>query len=263
MITESSSVKVRLDKPSATIILNRPEKKNAINDSVIKKLKEAFDDLHQEKGVRAVILTGAGDTFSSGTDLQELQDKSSEENAMHAWHDDALVMSELIEQMLRFPKPIIAAVNGCAMGVAATLVLASDIVIASEDAQLGFPESRRGLVPGHAAPMLAFRVGTSMASRLMLSGKAMNAEEAKQMGLFHEVVDSQMVWVKANQCAKDFEETSPQSIQLIKKMLNETIGETMLTNLSICGGDTATARTTESAEEGIAAFLEKRPPHWP
>jgi len=262
MITNSSVVLVRADKPSGTIILNRPDKKNAITGEVVEKLRQAFDDLHQEKSIRAVILTGSGDHFSSGTDLSELLSKSEEADALEAWHRDTVQFCELLEQMLRFPKPIIAAVNGPVLGSAAALMLASDLVISSESASLQFPEPKRGLVPGYTAPLLSFRIGAGQAARLMLTAEKIAAAEAFRIGIYHELVDTNLIWARANQLAETIKSSAPQSLQMIKQMLNETIGEELLTSINIGAANIAAARTTEAAAEGIRAFLEKRPPKW-
>jgi len=261
-IDQLMSVKTRNDKPSGTIILDRPEKRNAIGRNLLADLTEAFNDFMQELSVRAVVLTGAGDAFCSGTDLAEIQATSQSPDCMAKWHEETRQMKELIETMLRCPKPIIAAVNGPAVGFGTALMLAADLVVAAESATIGFPEAQRGLSSGFTAPLLSFRLGAGPASNLLLTGRTLSAADACQRGLVHEVVADDLVWARSNEIAAVCAAGSREAHQMTKQLINETIGETMLTQLSIGAANTAAARTTDSAKEGIAAFLEKRAPDW-
>jgi len=255
-------VKVQVHAPAATITLNRPHKRNALSRDLLSQLQQAFFDLHQERRVRAVILTGAGSSFCAGMDLAEMQATRTEHDAFARWQDDVLAYREILETMLRFPKPILAAVSGPALAGGAGLVLAADIVIASRDASFGLPEPRRGLVAGIVAPLLTFRVGCGQAAYLMLTSSAIDAERGHRMGLFHELVEPEQVWARAAQLAEECAAGAPESLQLTKRMLNETIGEHLGTLLSAGAAASATARTTEAAATGLAAFLEKREPKW-
>ena len=142
------------------------------------------------------------------------------------------------------------------------VMLAADFVIASDHASIQMPESQRGLSPGLSTPLLNFRIGSSAAARLLLTGAKVSAEEAKNLGLFHELVTPEQVWARcfemANQCAAGARE----SHQLTKQMINETLGEDLLTQLRVGAAHMATARTTDAAREGVSAFLEKREPQW-
>lgn len=255
-------VQVKKHLPSGTIILNRPAKRNALTRTLLNDLIQAFDDLHQERKVRAVILTGAGSAFCAGMDLVEMRSTSEQDNPYAQWHDDALLYRDLLEMMLRFPKPIIAAVNGPAMAGGAGLVLASDLVLAVPEASFGLPEPRRGIVAGLVSPLLVFRIGGGHAANLLLSARTIAADEAHRLGLYHQVVKSDNIWVEAHALAGECAKSAPEALQLTKRMLNETIGEHLSTLLSAGAAVSATARTTEAAAEGLAAFLEKREPKW-
>lgn len=256
------TVIVKVNLPSGTIILNRPDKRNALSRQMIADLVQAFDDLHGERRVRAVILTGSGPAFCAGMDLGEMQETAKQPDALSQWHEDAVIYRELIDKMLLFPKPIIAAVNGPAVAGGAGLVLASDIVIGTPDAKFGFPEPRRGIVAGMVSPLLAFRVGASHAANLLLTARTIEAAEAQRIGLYHEVVTSDLVWARGNEIAGEIAKSAPEALLLTKKLLNETIGEHLGTLLSAGAAASATSRTTEAAREGLAAFLEKREPKW-
>ncbi len=256
------TVIVKANHPSGTIILNRPDKRNAITRQMMEDLAQAFDDLHQEKKVRAVILTGAGTAFCAGMDLAEMQETARQPDAMLQWHNDAVAYRELIDVMLRFPKPIIAAINGPAMAGGAGLALASDIVIGTPEAKFGLPEPRRGIVAGLVSPLLVFRIGASHAANLLLTARTIDPAEAQRIGLYHEVVPGEFVWARAQELAGEIAKSAPEALLLTKRMLNETIGEHLGTLLSAGAAASATARTTEAAREGLAAFLEKREPKW-
>lgn len=257
-----SLLQLKKHVPSGTIILNRPDKRNALSRQLLTELQQAFDDFHQERKVRAVILTGAGQAFCSGMDLGEMLATSKQPDAHAMWYQDAVLYKELMETMLRFPKPIIAAVNGAAVAGGAGLVLASDIVIASRTASFGLPEPLRGLVAGLVSPLLEFRVGGGCAANLLLTGDIISADEALRLRLFHELVEEHLVWARAHAVAEQCARAAPEALQLTKKMINETIGEHLGVLLSAGAAASATARTTQAAAEGLAAFLEKREPQW-
>ncbi|HEY1066913.1 MAG TPA: enoyl-CoA hydratase/isomerase family protein, partial [Pirellulales bacterium] len=137
-----------------------------------------------------------------------------------------------------------------------------DAVVASEKATFGLPEVRRGLVAGLAGPLLAFRLGGGPAGYLLTTGRAIDAAQAQRMGLFHEVVPDEHVWVRAAELAAEAGKGAPSSMLMTKRLLNETIGEQLSTLMSVGSAISATARTTDAASEGISAFLEDREPKW-
>jgi len=266
------TIEVKVIDCSGTIIINRPEQDNTLTRSMIGELIEALDDLYQEKRVRAIILTGAGETFSHGRDLPELhatarqagnhQPITAQQGAMQQWGADAQAYRDLLLRMLEITKPIIAAVNGSALSEGAGLVVASDLVVASNLANFGLPDPQRGLVAGVVAPLLNFRLGAGQSARLLLTSETIEAHEAHRLGLFHELVEPDQVWARAAALASQCASGSPEAIQLTKRMINETIGETLSTQLSSGAVMSATAHTTEAAREGLAAHIEKRQPEW-
>ena len=263
MIAISDNVQIRKDGPSGTIVINRPDRRNALSREIVEMLSEALDDFHAERSVRAVILTGTGDTFCSGTDLHQLKETASSKIALEVWHNDSQSFLDLIEKMLRFPKPIIASVNGWVVGSGVSLMLASDIVIASDESKLLMPEALRGLNAGITTPLLSFRIGTGIASGILYSGAPVESQDALNLGLFHETVETDLVWARSFELARQCASGARESHQMTKQMINETIGESLFTQLRIGAANMAAARTTEAAMEGINAFLEKRDPNWP
>jgi methylglutaconyl-CoA hydratase len=257
------TVTLKKHPPSGSIILERPDQCNAITGEMIERLRQAFSDFHQEPSVRAVIVTGAGPTFSAGLDLKELHRISKEPQAQERWEDHAQAFQELLETMLRFPKPIIGAVDGPAMGAGLAVLLACDLVVASHRSTFSVPSSRLGLVSGWALPLLQFRLGASTAARLALGGDILEIEEARNLGLVHHVVPSDQVWVRSHQWCQAMDQGSHESLQLSKRLLNEMIGEELLTWLRLGTAAAASSWTTEAAAEGLDAFTTGRKPNWP
>jgi enoyl-CoA hydratase/carnithine racemase len=266
MYMESPLIDVKVTGIVGTMILNRPNHGNMLVRLMVRELADAFDDLYRERRVRAIVLTGAGDSFCEGTDLEEINDVSEQlddwASSDERWGEDAADLRDLLAKMLEIPKPIIAAVNGAALSSGAGLVLASDIVVASHEGSFGLPEPRRGLVAGVVAPLVCHRLGAGQAARLLLTGRTIAAPEALRLGVFHELVDTDKVWARAVEIAHECAEGAPEAIQLTERLLNETVGEQLDTHLSVGAVMQATAFTTEAAQEGIAAFLEQRKPEW-
>ncbi|QDV11408.1 putative enoyl-CoA hydratase echA8 [Rosistilla oblonga] len=260
-----TAVNVLVNSPSGTIQLTRPDQRNALDRSAVEQISQAFFDLHQEKKVRGVILTASGTDFCAGLDLKEMHQTASGDpnSALGAWHDDWTQLRDLLETMLRFPKPIIAAIDGTALGAGLGLALAADLIVAAPSATFGVPAVRRGLISGVVSPLLCFRSGGKTAARMMLTGQSIDAQEALRLNLIDEIVDADKIWVRANELVAECAAAPAEAIQLSKRLLNETIGETLLTQMSVGAAMGATACTTEAAAEGLAAFKEKREPNWP
>ena len=255
-------VKIQVHDHTATVTLNRPEKRNALSRGLLAALRQALDDLHQERKVRGVIVTGAGTVFCAGMDLAEMLAANDQPDRQAQWQADSVVYHELIEAMLRFPKPLMAAVNGAAVAGGTGLVMACDLVVAAHSATFGFPEPRRGIVAGMVAPLLAFRVGGARAAYLLLTAELISAREAHRFGLYHDLVADDKIWARAHELVGEVARGAPESMQMTKRLLNETIGEQLMSQLAAGAAVSATSRTTEAAAEGLAAFLEKREPKW-
>ena len=256
---------IRLQKvaPSGTILLDAPTTQNALSREMIRQLIDAFSDFHRDKSVRAIILSATGTTFSSGIDLKEWQANTQDLDALEIWQDVAGEIQELIESMLRLPKPILTAVDGPVYGLGLALVLASDLVLASTKATFDAAAPKYGLVSGVVAPLLTFRCGGSAAARLLLGGESIDAAEAHRLQLVHRIVPSDLIWAHANEWSKNIATGAAEAIQLTKRLINEMIGESIMIHLSSGSAVMATACSTEAAVEGLTAFVEKRPPKFP
>ena len=258
-------VDVKVHGNVATILMDRPQSRNALNPQLIEDLSTALADVHQEKRVASVVLTGSGEHFCSGIDLRVLSEISGmpESAALPEWFSAWRNLAELYEAMLRFPKPIVAAVDGAALGAGLGLALAADLIVASKRASFGAVAVRRGLVGGATTALLSFRLGAAIAARMVLTGQPVDAARASRWGLCEEPVDSKQIWVAAHELAIDCADAPREAVQATKRLLNEGVGEMLLSQLSAGAADSATACTTESATEGIRSFLEARDPVWP
>ncbi len=258
MYKQSDLIETKVTGCAGTIIINRVEHENTLTRLMVTQLREAFDDLYREKAVRAIILTGAGESFCQGVELTEAD---SDESIEH-WGEEAAEFRDLLLGMLEITKPIITAVNGPALSGGAGLVAACDIVVASTNASFGLPDPRHGVIAGIEAPLICHRVGAGHGSHLLLTSKTLEAPEAQRLGLFHELVDPNQVWARAVEIAQECAAGAPEAIQLTKRLLYETLGEHLETQLAAGAVMRATSCTTQAAEEGRAAFLEKRKPNW-
>ena len=262
MYMSSNAIEVKVTGKVGTVILNRPERCNALTTAMLGDLLEVLDDLYLDKRVRAIVLTGKGHAFCAGMDIREVQEAFDLPDAENRWGENASLYRDVVAKMIEHPKPIIASVNGAAVAGGAGLVLASDMVVACPAADFGLPEPRRGLVAGAIVPLLAFRVGAGQAARLALSSSLIPAAQAERIGIYHETVQSDQLWARAAELAAETAQGSPQAIQLTKRLLGETVAEQLMPQLSVGAAASATAHTTEAAREGLTAFLEKRPPDW-
>lgn len=255
-------VRLTVTEPVATIVLNRPQRGNALTARMVAELSEALGDAYQEKRVRAVVLTGAGERFCSGRDVGELLGTDQPPADPEKFGQEAGEYRDLLLQMLRLPKPIVASVNGPAGASGAGLVLASDLVVGCRQAAFGLPDGRLGLVAGVAAPLLAYRLGAGLAARLVLGAQMLPAREALRVGVYHELVERDLLWARAAEIGAQCAAAAPQAASLAKQLLMDTAGEQLATQLTSGAIAAATSRTTEAAVEGLTAFVEKRPPAW-
>ncbi|QGJ70899.1 Enoyl-CoA hydratase [Planctomycetales bacterium 10988] len=262
MATGAGYLQLRIEDGIATISFNRPEQHNAINRPLLFELAQTLHDLHLEYSVRVVILRGNGPSFCAGVDLKEMQASSTLPGVDVTWQRDFEQLQHLFEMMLQFPKPILACVRGACLGAGFGLALASDLILSQEKAQFGLPEVHRGLVAGVILPLLTFRAGAAVASGLMLTGESISPLRAHAMGWVHQVFTDEEILPPTQALARRIATASPQSLMLSKRLLNETIGEHLSTFMNAGAALSASARTTDSAKEGVEAFLKDREPEW-
>jgi len=253
------------------IILNRPQRLNAVTPDMQVRLTELIRDIIYDDAVKAVILTGKGRAFCSGTDVSNLgrtpeeeavAEEQRRERARRVTLPDAYPLPDWT--FTRIPKPTIAAVNGAAVGMGAEWIVQCDIRIASEDARFGWIFPLRGLCPdyGSGPYLLPYIVGLSKALELMYSGEIIDAYEAERIGLVDKVVPSEQLMPAAKEMAQKLTQGAPLAIKAVKELVYGSLqwtpkvhhGETRVRFRSL--------NQSDDCREGIRAFLEKRAPVW-
>ncbi len=246
----------------ATITLNRPELHNAFNAEVIELLSEILDDLAGADGVRVVVLGAAGKSFSAGADLNWMKHAatfSEEEN-----REDARALGEMLRRLNRLPKPTVALVQGPAFGGGVGLMAACDMVVAVSDAAFSLSEVKLGLIPATIAPYVVAAIGERQARRYFLTGERFDAEEARRIGLVHEVVEDGAALISAGErIIERLFTTAPGALTEAKDLIAAVAAKPIDGHLiEDTARRIAERRTHDEAREGIAAFLEKRRPDW-
>jgi len=243
----------------ATLTLNRPEKRNAISVEMIEEFLAALDDL--ESGpARVVILTGAGQAFCAGMDLNYLKEfpSQSPEQVLA----DARRIASLFRRIWSFPKPLIAAVNGPAVAGGTGIATLCDFTLAAPEAILGYTEVRIGFMPAIVSSFLIRQVGEKRARDLLLSGRLFTAAEALALGLVSEVVPVEKLLERARELAASLAALSPIALIYTKRLVIKFGAEQIDRELEAAIEESARIRTTADFREGLAAFLEKRKPMW-
>lgn len=244
----------------AYVTLNRPEALNARNRRMREELIDAVTVVRADPEVRAVILTGAGErAFSAGRDLKEA---AREKTGVVAARQQKLEVSDT-EMIARLPKPVIAAINGYALGGGCELALACDIRVAVEGAKLGLPEVSRGMIPGSGGTQRLSRVvGLGKALELILTGGVIDAEEALRIGLVNRVAPREGLMAAAEEYARAIARQAPVAVVFAKEAVREGYEMSLDDGLRLETDLSALLRTTEDIKEGAQAFVEKRPPRW-
>jgi enoyl-CoA hydratase len=240
----------------ANITINRPQKYNALNTAVVSKMRELFKQAEQDSTVRAVVLSGAGEkAFAAGADITEFQGKNSE--AVRPLAENG---QELCKYMESMSKPIIAAVNGFALGGGCEIAMACDIRYASANARFGQPEINLGIIPGFGGTVRLPRlVGLGIAKELVYTGDQIKADEAFRIGLVNKVFESvQALHEGVKELATKLVDKPGVAIKLAKQSLNNAWHLSLLDNLAFEVNVFCQTFDTEDKDEGVEAFLEKR-----
>lgn len=244
-----------------TIALNRPDKRNALNAEVVAELREAFAAAEADPAVRVIVLTGRGGVFCAGADLAYLRDIS--ENAVLENVEDSRALMRLMHAIRMSTKPTIARVNGHAIAGGCGLALTCDIVVAVEDAKLGFTEVRIGFVPAIVMKLLMERCGMGAARELLIRGHLVDAARAKELGMVNHVVSAERLDDTVSHIAHEIAtETSPQAVAMTKQLMNSVADRTLTDAMSLAAWQNAISRATPDFRTGIESFLNKSKLNW-
>ena len=242
----------------AVIRFNRPDKLNAMNTKMKDEIIAALGELEADDAVRAVVFTGVGDkAFVAGADINEFKGRTAQDQ----W--DLYHRPFLYDAVDKFPKPLIAMINGYCLGGGCELALACDIRIASDRAAIGQPEINIGIIPGGGGSQRLPRlVGSGKAMEMILTGDRISSTEAHRIGLVDEVVPHEQLDAKTMEIASRIAEKSPVAVRLAKQAMKAAARMPLGEGLRYEQALFSLVFTTHDKEEGIAAFLEKRPPKW-
>ena len=259
-MTEYEHLK-RTDEGSvATVTLARPESHNALNATLVEALTRAFEDLADDERVRAVVLEGEGRSFCAGADVGYMKETggfSYEENL-----EDARRMAEMFWVLDECPKPVVAKVGGAAIGGGAGLVAVADVTVAAEGTRFAFSEVRLGIAPATIAPFVVRKVGASHARALFLTGERFGAQRAAEIGLVHAVVPEGELDAAVGEKVEGLLQGGPAAQAAVKGLLRRLQTTEPMEQPGLTSRVISELRTGEEGQEGLAAFLEKREPHW-
>lgn len=251
----------KVENRIATITLNRPEKRNALNESVVSALSEAFARAEVDSEAKVIVLKANGKVFCAGADLEYL--KQLQQNSFRDNLKDSLNLKSLFLQIYRHPKLVIAQVHGHAIAGGCGLVSVCDFVYTVPEAGFGYTEVKIGFLPAIVMKFLLLKIGEGRAKELLLSGEWINADKAMEIGLVNKVVDAKVLENEVRSFALNIcNENSAQSIKNTKEMMANMHGMNLDDALDYAVKKNAEARSTEDFQRGITAFLEKKPLVW-
>ena len=255
-----TTFRLETDRRVARITLDRPSVKNAFDDILIRELSDALGMIAKDDNVRVMVLTGAGDVFSAGADLNWMKKVSQytyEQNVQ-----DALVFAKMLELLYRLPKPTIARVNGACMGGGVGLVSACDVAVSTHEAKYALREILLGIAPAAISPYVLRKIGETHAHDYFLTGRTFDAERAQQIGLLNEVVSITDLDAATDRWIHRFLKAGPKAVAVTKQLINRVSWSSLEDVQELTARTIAGLRGSEEGQEGFAAFFEKRKPSW-
>ncbi len=248
------TIKTELENNIFFITINRPDKLNALNKTVLEELSNAMDHIYNEKNIKGVIITGAGEkAFVAGADISEFTEVKDTEGEMLSKKGQ-----DVFFKIENCPKPVIAAINGFALGGGCELAMACHFRLASTNAKFGQPEVNLGLIPGYGGTQrLTMLIGKGKAMELMMTGNMIGAEEAKSLGLVNYVETPENLLPKTKEILKSILAKSPLAISKVIEAVNSYFNKEGFNKEAKLFGEVF---SSEDKKEGTAAFLEKRKP---
>jgi methylglutaconyl-CoA hydratase len=254
------TIKVVEREPVVTITLSRPEVRNAFDETLIAELTDAIRSFDARRDIRVAVLTGAGDVFSAGADLnwmRKVADYTYDENVA-----DAMGLADLVETLYTMPQATIARVNGPCIGGALGLVSACDVAVASSNAFFAFREVRLGITPATISPYVIRKIGERNARDYFLTGRQMDTETAEAIGLVNEVAEPERLDEFVERWSQRFLHSGPDAVKVSKQLIAR-VSRAQIRDVKAYTADViAKLRGSDEGKEGFAAFFEKRKPRW-
>ncbi|MGK9165677.1 enoyl-CoA hydratase/isomerase family protein [Inquilinus limosus] len=255
-----SAVRIEIEDGVGTVVMDRPDRHNAFDEHVIADLTAAFARLGAEDAVRAVVLRGAGKSFSAGADLDWMRRMAAYDEAANL--ADARALAALMRTIDTLPKPTVALVHGAAYGGGVGLVACCDIAVATEAASFSLSEVKLGLIPAVISPYVVRAIGARAARRYFLTAERFDAVEARRLGLVHELVAGDGLEEAARRILAALRGNGPAAVRAAKDLVAAVAGRPPAEVEEDCARRIAAIRAGEEGREGVAAFLEKRKPAW-
>lgn len=255
-----STIKLEIKNNIAYLILNRPELKNAVNNMMIEELHLAFDALKAQNNFEILIITGRGNTFCSGADLnwlKEVSNHSYDEN-----YEESLRLIELLYKIKEFPKPVIAKINGSAVGAGVGIMLSCDIIYSIDNAKFGLSEVSIGIVPAAIVNFVIERIGLTKAKEILLTGNRINAIEAEKFGLINKALNNDEFEICIDNKVNELLKNGSNAMKVAKEMINKVQFLSKPEIFDYVATTVAELRLNPECQEGISAFLDKREPNW-
>jgi methylglutaconyl-CoA hydratase len=243
----------------ATITLNRPDKRNAISTQMMAELQTALDEI-EKSHARVGIVTGAGKAFCAGMDLEMLACIAKQSPAEN--QEDSRRIAKMLRRIWSFPRPLIAAVNGPAFAGGCGIATLCDFTLAAPEAKFGYTEVKIGFLPAIVSVFLTRQIGEKRSRDLLLTGRIIEAAEAKEFGLASEIVPAEKLMERAHELANVLIAASPSSLTRSKHLLVSSAAADVDHDLERAILENARIRCTPDFQEGVASFLEKRKPVW-
>jgi methylglutaconyl-CoA hydratase len=247
---------------AATVVMNRPERRNAFNADLISAMAEAFETLRGAEGVRVVFLRGAGGTFSAGADLDWMRaavDRTESDN-----REDAYAMAHMLKALWDLPQLTVALIEGGAYGGGAGVAAACDLALATADTKFSFSEVKLGLIPATVSPYVVAAIGPRAARGLFASGQVFDAQHALRIGLIGEIAaDAAALDAARDRIAAEMVACAPGAVADAKQLVGDVYGQEITHHLmDETAKRIAAARVGTEGQEGVRAFLERRKPIW-
>lgn len=255
-MTDYEFILVETRENVGLITLNRPKHLNALNAGLLTELMDALETFDRDAGIGAIVITGSGKAFAAGADIKEMAGKT----AVEISQSDFIPTFARIQQI---KKPIIAAVNGFALGGGSELAMSCDMVIAGENARFGQPEINIGVIPGAGGTQRLTRaVGKALAMEMVLNNRHLTAAEAAHHGLVNKVVPPELTIDEALKLAAEIADRAPLAVQAGKQAVNQAFESFLEDGLQDERSAFYLLFASEDQKEGMNAFIEKRPPNW-